>query len=324
MKKFKQVFFITASFIIMISAAGISQTKNDAVTAYNDGAQLIKSDPQGAMEAFNKCIELCNAVGAEADETKVLAETRLPSLQYKIAMESYKEKKLTEAIEKFEKAGEMAGKYKNDQILAKTKKVIPQLYMVVGNSLMKQDPQKALENLDKALQLDPNMAKAYLSKGLIYKGLGDEANMEEALSKTIETGYAHNDIKTAKKAEQVMETFYFNKAVKAVQTGNTDEAQTGFNKTVELGTKNPTVYYQLGKIHNSKKEYDLAVKSLKRALEFEKGGSEEKAGIYFEMGNAYLGAGDSTKACNSYKKALFGNYVESAKYQIEQVLKCDK
>lgn len=323
MRKIKKVFFITASILVLVPFIAMSQTKNDAISAYNEGAQLIKSDPAGAMAAFKKCIEICEAVGEEATDTRVMAETKLPGLQYKLAMESYKQKKMAEAIEKFEEAEDLATKYKNDKILEKTKKVIPQLYMVVGNSQMKQDLQEALKNLNKATELDPNLTKAYLSKGLIYKKLGDEENMKAALTKTIELGFARNAIKTATQAEKVLKNYYFNKAVKAVKEGNMDEAEASFKSSVEYGSENPIVYTQLGKIYNSKKEYDLALKNLTRALEFEQGGDEKKAGIYYEIGNAYMGLGNNTEACNSFKKAMFGDYTESAKYQIEEVLKCN-
>jgi len=331
MMKFTQLFLIIVSTFILITFTGISQTNNDAISAYNEGAQLIKSDPTGAIEAFNKCIKLCDAVGDEAEETRVLAETQLPGLHYKIAMESYKQKKIEEAIEKFIETEEIAKKYNNSSIQAKASKVVPQLYMVLGNSLMKQNPQEALNNLDKAVELNPNLAKAHLSKGLVYKGLGDEVNMKASLSKTIEVGFARNDIKTANTAEQVLRTYYFNKAVKSLQAGNLTEAEAGFKLTeaeagfkssVEYGSENPTVYFQLGKIYNSKKEYDLAVKTLKRAEGFEKGGDVEKAGIFYEMGNAYVGLGNTSEACIAFRKALFGDYAEGAKYQIEEVLKC--
>ena len=323
MMKYKQKILIIVSAFILVPFTGISQTNNDAISAYNEGAQLIKSDPSGAIEAFNKCIKLCDAVGAEAEETRVLAETQLPGLYYKIAMESYKQKKIEEAIERFIETEELAKKYNNSSIQEKANKIVPQLYMVLGNSLMKQNPQEALENLNKAVELNPNLAKAYLSIGLIYKGLGDEANMKASLSKTMEVGFSSNDIKTANTAEQVLRTYYFNKAIISLQAGNMAEAEAGFKSAIEYGSENPTVYFQLGKIYNSSKQYELAIKTLKRAEEFEKGGDVEKAGIFYEMGNAYIGLGNNIEACNTYKKALFGDYAEGAKYQIEEVLKCD-
>ncbi|MBE9512277.1 MAG: tetratricopeptide repeat protein [Bacteroidetes bacterium] len=322
MRKYKQLFLIIVSAFILVPFTGISQTKNDAISAYNEGAQLIKSNPVGAIEAFNKCIKICDAVGDEAEETRVLAETQLPGLHYKLAMESYKQKKIEEAIEKFKKAGEIADKYNNSSILAKVNKVVPQLYMVRGNSLMKQNPQEALKNLDKAVELNPNLTKAYLAKGLIYKDLGDELNMKASLIKTMEVGFAHNDIKTADQAELVLRTFYFNKAVTSLKTENMAEAETCFKSAVEYGSKNPMVYFQLGKIYNSNKQYELAVQTLKRAEEFENGGDAEKAGIFYEMGNAYIGLENNSEACIAFKKAMFGDYAEGAKYQIEVVLKC--
>jgi len=53
MMKQKQLFLIIVSAFILVPFTGISQTNNDAISAYNEGAQLIKSDPTGAIEAFN-------------------------------------------------------------------------------------------------------------------------------------------------------------------------------------------------------------------------------------------------------------------------------
>ena len=91
--KQKQLFLIIVSVFILVPFTGISQINNDAISAYNEGAQLIKSDPSGAIEAFNKCIKLCDAVGDEAEETRVLAETQLPGLYYKIAWNRISRKK---------------------------------------------------------------------------------------------------------------------------------------------------------------------------------------------------------------------------------------
>ncbi len=323
MRKYKQRFWIIVLAFLLVPFFGISQTNNDAIAAYNEGAQLIISDPANAIKAFDKCINLCDAIGADADETRILAETKLPGLHYKIAMESYKQKKWEEAIERFKKAGEIADKYNNSNILAKANKAIPQLYMTLGNSQMKQNPQEALKNLNKATEMNPALTKAFLAKGLIYKNLDDEANMKASLVKTIEVGFAHNDTKTANQAEQMLRNFYFNKAVKALQVENITEAEASFKSAIEFGSKESMVYYQLGKIYNAKKQYEIAVQTLKRAVGFEKGGDEEKAKIFYEMGNSYLGLGKNSEACNAYKKALFGEYAEGAKYQIEEVLKCN-
>lgn len=323
MRKYKQRFRIIVLAFLLVPFIGASQTNNDAITAYNEGAQLINSDPANAIKAFEKCINLCDAIGTEADETRMLAETQLPGLHYKIAMELYKQKKLAEAIDRFEKTGALAEKYNNSQITKKVNKVVPQLYMIQGNSQMKQNPQEALKNLNKATEMNPALTKAFLAKGLIYKDLDDETNMKVSLDKTIEVGFAHNDIKTATQAEKMLRNFYFNKAVKAIQVENITEAEAGFKSTIEYGSKESIVYYQLGKIYNVKKQYEIAVQTLNRAVEFEKGGDEEKAKIFYEIGNSYLGLGKNSEACNAYKKALFGDYAEGAKYQIEEVLKCN-
>ena len=50
--------------------------------------------------------------------------------------------------------------------------------------------------------------------------------------------------------------------------------------------------------------------------------SEKKAGIYFLLGAAYQGNGETDKACEAYTNAAVGKYEANANYQEEHVLKC--
>ena len=54
------------------------------------------------------------------------------------------------------------------------------------------------------------------------------------------------------------------------------------------------------------------------------GTDAEKAKVFFKLGGAYEALGNTAKACESYKKALHGEFAEAAKYKIETELGCDK
>lgn len=319
----KQLGSIFTIIILTLTVAGYSQTKNDAIAAYNEGAQLMKTDIQGAINAFNKCLEISNTLGEEGEETKTMAEIQLPGLFYQRAMDSYKQKKYDEAIARFEETVDVAGKYNNEQIRGKAEKIIPQLYYIKANALMKQKEfQAAIENFDKAIELNPVNPKAYFNKGMVYKQLDNSEKMKEAMDKAIETGLSKNDMKTVDNAEKVARNTFYNKGVKAFGTKNYDEAE-GFLKTsVEYGNKSVDLFYQLGKIYNMQKNWNDAIKNVNKAIELEAGDDTAKAKLYFELATSYVGSGDTNSACEAYKKAMFGPYAENAKYQIEQVLKC--
>jgi len=91
---------------------------------------------------------------------------------------------------------------------------------------------------------------------------------------------------------------------------------------LEYGDGDANFYYYYSIVYNKKKEWDNAVKAANKGLELEKDENEAKAKLYFELGTAFYGKGDSAAACKAYKEAVYGDYVEQANYQIKEVLKC--
>ena len=83
---------IKAILTLMLACAfwvGNSQTANEAAELYNAGIKVINDDPAGALLKFEECIEICEEVGFDADETKLIAESQVPICYYKIAQCNY-------------------------------------------------------------------------------------------------------------------------------------------------------------------------------------------------------------------------------------------
>ena len=70
---------------------------------------------------------------------------------------------------------------------------------------------------------------------------------------------------------------------------------------------------------NQEKAYSKAIEAANKALELNEG---DKSDIYFEIGQAQEGKGNTAGACSAYKKVTGGNNIETAKYQMTTVLKC--
>jgi tetratricopeptide (TPR) repeat protein len=84
------------------------------------------------------------------------------------------------------------------------------------------------------------------------------------------------------------------------------------------------VYFLIAVVTNIQKRWDDAIQAGNKGLELlNPADDNDKAKYYFELGNAYAGKGDTAMACLSYREVSVGTYLESAKYQIEQVLKCN-
>jgi len=316
---------IVAGLLIGIQAISWGQTKKDVIDAYNQGVKLLSSSRKGAIASFKKCISLADQVGEEASETRKLAEDQIPKLYYKLAVESYKKRDFEGAINGFEKTKKVAKKYGNDMLAQKSERITPKLYYAWGRQeYAKKNYEKALEIFDQGIQLNPNMASAYLGKALTYDKLREEDKMKEAADKAMETGLTTHDTKTVTAAEKFMRNYTYNHAVIAIQAKRKDEAEQYLKSSIEYGNNSPDVYYELGKIYQERKIYDRAITNIKKALSLDHGTDSIKARYYYIIGKIYEGENKKDEACAAFKKALYAPYDESAKYEIEHVLKCGK
>jgi len=320
----KTVNFILLTLIGFTSLNVYSQTKDDAGEAYNEGIQYVKAeDFNNAIASFEKAISICETVGIEADEIKDMAAQQLPAICYKSATNMYKSKEIDESIKQYEKTIELAQKYNNEGIEKKAKKMIPQLYNYKGSKFIKQkDYDNALKQFEIAIQKDPEFAKAYYSKGLVYNKLKEPVKMKESFDLAVEKAEASGDMKTLERTKKAAKKCLTNFAVASIQKEKNTEALNYLKQAGEYGEGNANYYYYNAIVYNKLKDWDNALESANKALELERDSKEVKAKIYFELGNAYYGKGDNDAACKAYKEALYGDYVEQANYQIKEVLKC--
>ncbi len=327
MKKTKTI--LTAAFmaaVILVSAGTLfGQTKNDAIAEYNQGAQLLSTDPEAAVVHFEKCKEIASQLGEEGQETLEKAEQGLnlvPGAFFKMALADYKNKDFDNAIANFEKTVEMAAKYGDEESGKKAQMAIPQLYWAKGNDQLRDgDYTGAVENYNKAIELNPGYAKAYLNRGLAYKEMDDLDNMKASMDKAMELSVG-KDEKTASAAEERVRISYFNAGVIAIQNKEWSQAESYFSTSIEYGNNDPDIYLKLGEISNQLGNYDKAIQYLNQGLGLVDGDAAAKAGFYYHMGNSYKAKNELDKACEAYKNAMYGDYLENAKYQVETELKC--
>ncbi|HNS18246.1 MAG TPA: tetratricopeptide repeat protein [Bacteroidales bacterium] len=324
MKELPDLRLLLAAVLIFSTLLISAQTKDDVINTYNDGVALANTNVEKAIEKFNLAHELALKVGVESDDIKNLVETQLPALQIKYAAELYKAKNIKEAIPAYMLAAELAEKVGNAEIAAKANEIIPKLHFSLGNELYKSEKyDSALICFDQSLTYDSTYAKAYLSKGLIYKKQDNQEAMIAALDQAIVFGKLANDEKTATTAGNVIRDYLLVTGNKAVKAGNFQEALPLLVKSSTYGEPKPEVFYLLALCHNKDSQWDEAIKAAKQGIDLENESNEAKAKFYYELGNAYIGKGENASACTAFKNALYGNYLESAKYQIETVLKCN-
>lgn len=316
----------TLSLLLCITGGLGAQSLSDAINEYNQGAQILKTDPEMAAMHFERCIEIADQLGAEGSDTRekaVAALARVPGVYFNQAMTHYRERNFDSAIQSFEKASETASKYGDEETGRKARAAIPQLYYAKGIELYKnKDFEGAIVQFEKAIELNPNYGKAFLARGLAFKGLDDLEKMKESMDQAMAVS-AGKDADTMREAEESVRNSYYNAGVIALQDQAYSEAEAYFDVSIEYGNNDPDIFLKLGEINNELGNPDKAIQYLEKGIGLSADDAVARAGFYYHMGNAYQAKGDKAKACEAYRKAMHGQYLENAKYQVESVLKCD-
>jgi len=323
MKQMARTLLTVSLFSLLLTGSLQSQTLNEAGEKFNQGIELVKvENHDGAIAAFESCISICDKLGPEGAELRGRAAAQLPELHYKAGVALYKEKKVNEAIVRLEKTIAVADQYGDADTRGKAQKLIPQLHYAVGMAFYKKDEYlKTIESCDKAIAMDPDYAKAYLGKALAMNKLDDTEGMREALRTAIEKGEAGKDEKTVETARELGYKAYLSKGQKAIQASDYKSALSFLGEAASYSDGDANMHYLLAVTHNKLKMWDEAITQAQKAVAGEDS-PDKLAAVFFELGTAYEYKGDAANACASYQKALTGPNGAAAKYQMEQVLKC--
>jgi tetratricopeptide (TPR) repeat protein len=314
------IVWVMALFTLSLNA----QTINEVIESFNAGAaDVTAGNYEAAIVKFESTIEQATALGAEGDEMKAKAEEQIPQLYYRMAMDTYKAKDIPGAIVKFEETVVACDKYGDDDIKDKSLKYIPQLYNSNGLAQLKsEDFDGAIESFDKAVEYQPDYARAIYGKGLVYRKQDDNDNMVATLEKAIEMGNASGDDKTVEAATKILKDHFVNSGKLAFKDEKWEEAIGNFESSFKYDSEDPEPYYLICVANGRQGNFEKAIEAGDKALEFEEDDADKKARIYYELGNAYVSLAQNEKACEAFKNCLVEPYTASVKHTMENVLKC--
>jgi tetratricopeptide (TPR) repeat protein len=275
-------------------------TREDALAAYNEGVKLQKTEPAKAIELLEKAISIAEKLDSNGVDIVQKSSKKIPGLYYNVSAGIAKQKKYGEAITSFKKTIEVAEKYENKSILKASNKTLYKMYYAKGSqSLKAKSYDAAIADFNEALTLQPEYTKAMYSKGVAFKKKGDIDAALVQFDLVIEKATAKKDKKMASRSKKAA----FN-ALKA--------AGKKANKTKNVSGANNAIKYLTLALDKYKVEGKDAADTNKKL-----------AGIYFELGNAYWVKKDKANACKAYKSALYGQYQKNAKYQLDNVVRCN-
>lgn len=315
---------ILAIFIMALSLNAFGQASMaEVVETFNAGVTMMKTNPDAAIVSFEKTLALANQVGEEAAEIKDQALKQIPKMYWESAKNLTQKKDYEGALEKLEACIKTSGTVNDESLASRANTTALSILNVMGtNALSAGDYPAALNYFDKVIAREPRYAKAFLGKVLVYSEMGDYDNMESVALMGIDVAKSTRDNKTATDIQTKLRSTFLNIAQVNMKDEDYVAAVQNLTSSIEYGNASSLIWYQLGQAQQGISKWADAVKSFTSSLELESGGDTDKAKIYFELARSYQQLGDTVNACANYKKAMFGDFAEAAKYQIETVLKC--
>ena len=315
---------ILTIFVMTLSINVFGQaTMAEVVETFNAGVNMMKTNPDAAITSFEKTVALANQVGAEATEIKDQALKQIPKMYWESAKNLAGKKDYEGALVKLEACIKTSGTVNDESLAARANTTALSILNVMGtNALSEGDYPAALKYFDQVIVREPRYAKAFLGKVLVYSEMGDYDKMEETALMGIEIAKSTRDNKTAADIQTKLRSTFLNNSQVHMRDENYAAAVQDLTRSIEYGNVSALIWYQLGQAQQGISKWADATKSFTSSLELELGGDIEKAKIYFELARSYQELGDAVKACANYKKAMFGDFAEAAKYQVETVLKC--
>lgn len=317
-------FFFTLLVAAIIGSAGVTaQTLDDVVNKFNAAAELVNTDAATAATMLEEAIELANKVGPEADELRLMSQSQLPAVYFRVGTEQQREGNTDAALAAFHKSFDLGLEYNDPNTVARAQNILGRLYLSQGNAAYRaNENEQAIDLLTKSVEYDPNNQRTYLLMGLANRRLENLEDMISAMDMAIEKAKADGDDQTLATAEKSVRDYLAVRANRNIQGSRGAEAIDYLNAAIKYGEEAQT-YFLLTLAYNSMQQWGNAITAANKALELEVDDAAEKAKIYFEKGNALREKGDTAAACTAFRNAAHGNFTEAANYQIQHVLRCD-
>ncbi len=319
-----RIFAVMIFAVFSLSLA--AQDINSAIDIFNAGNQAVQAGTlELAIEKYKEAHEMALKLGEEGNDIVSAAKGQIPTLYYQLGVKDYKDKNTDKAIVEFQNAITYGEEFGDTETVVKSKEIMPKLYFAKGNELFKEDKfDEALTNFNLSAELDPNYSRAFWGQGLAYNKLGKNDEMDAAFKKSKELAVAEGDQALVDRINTTAKKFLQADGVSKLQAQQWNEAIKYFDSSNEYKADEPDTFYYLALAYNALKNWGKATEAAQAGLDLTAAeSSDTKAKFYFEMGNAYKGAGDNAKACEAYSNAKFGKFVENATYELTTVLKCN-
>ncbi|HPR58109.1 MAG TPA: tetratricopeptide repeat protein [Bacteroidales bacterium] len=322
----KQRSILALLTLVIFGFSSFAQDINSAIETFNEGNQALQGgNLEMAIEKYKTAKDVAATLGAEGNDIVAAAKKQIPTLYYQLGVQDYRDKNFEKAISEFQNAITFGEEFEDSETVQKAKDIVPKLYNSLGNDFFKEgNHEEALANFNKAVELDPNYSRAYWGQGLVLNKMGKDEEMNIAFNKAKELAAAEGDEALVERINTTGQKFFKADGIRLLQAQDWNGALKALEASNKYKADDPDTYYYIALAYNGLGNWEKAIESAKAGLELANGEPNDvKAKFYFEMGNAYKGAGNNTNACEAYNNAKYGKFVENANYEITTVLKCN-
>jgi len=315
----------------MVLAATLSaQTLTDVINEFNAGVENVNNQEYDAsLEHFYQVLDMAEAVGDSASDLKNDARDLIPASYYKQALLFLKRRQFDNAIPYLEQTIEKANEYgNNDESKQKASRYLMQSYMMEGQRNFKNEAyDQALDNFDKALEMNENLYQANLGKGMVYYAENEADMMMDAFNKAKEGAMAKNDTETVDQINDKIDDYYNQFITEEMEMLDTEQPDYEYvieacEDALAANPGNARALYHMALISNKNVEYDAAIDYAEKALENEDDPVWISA-IYFELGTAYQNSAEYDKACEALNKVVEEPFLTRAEKKLSSVPGCN-
>lgn len=290
----KKIFVTIAATIVALGSA-YAQDLATVTEMYNNGAAAIASDKASALSMFEQALEAANALGDEGKEVAQNCIDVIPNLNLSIAKDLVKAANYDSALEKLKAAIEVAEKFSDSEVSAEATKLIPQVMMQKGNSLLNaKNYEAAAAAYQDILNLDASNGAAALRLGAALNAAGKAAEAKAAFEQAAANGQESQ-------AKKQLGTIFLKEAAAALKTKSYAAAVEAAVKSNEY-KENPQAIQIAGQASQLAGKNSDAIKYFEQYLQMAP--SASNAGqIAYTIGALYQQAKNIEKAKEFYQKA---------------------
>jgi tetratricopeptide (TPR) repeat protein len=161
----------------------------------------------------------------------------------------------------------------------------------------KGDHDRAIQDFNEAIRLNPNFERAYCHRGNAY-------TVKEEYDRAIQ------DFNEAIQLNPNAETAYYGRGYAYKEKGDYDRAIQDFNEAIRLDPNFERAYYDRGNAYIDKEEYDRAIQEFNEAIQL----NPNNANNYNNRGVAYERKGDYSRAIQDDSQAIDLNSDDTTSY----------